>query len=212
MPAEQPAFDPVPFQRKVRCGSKCLVYTSYAIVICAIFQIVCNTIFIFFIDNFTDVAWVDVDGQPMELELDGFGLFVMASLKVIAAVILLKQAKLAIKLFNPILKEYRQAERGITRGIRMTTRKSKSMHMFRRRVCKISCILVALVAGAFIYATGWLGDVADKYVDAKFDYIISMNNTYGYPYSVENVKSNITASELPRGAFPREEEDDEDEP
>ena len=87
MEQPQPTFNPVPFQNKVKWGSKCLVYTSYVLLCLGAFQIFCNVIFVLFIDSFTKLEWTDVDGQPMELSLDGFDLFVMAGFKILCALL-----------------------------------------------------------------------------------------------------------------------------
>ena len=65
-------------------------------------------------------------------------IILMCVAKVVSGLLFIKQGRSTHKVFKPILKEYRDAERGVTQGIPMNERKSELMLPLKREVYKIS--------------------------------------------------------------------------
>jgi len=64
------------------------------------------------VGNYTYLEWTDFDGQRLELYISPFTLYFAALSKIIVSLFFLKQARFALKIFKPILLEYKQAEEG----------------------------------------------------------------------------------------------------
>ena len=75
-------------------------------------------------------------------------MYLMIMLKMLSGYLFIRQAKQAFKIFKGIVKEYRNAELGLTNGIQMVNRKSKEIKSHKSFVKKITLaqILIYMVA------------------------------------------------------------------
>lgn len=74
-------------------------------------------------------------------------MFMFSFFKIISGALTLWQGKITKRVFKPILKEYRDAERGVTQGIVMNKRRSKNMDRLKRKICRIT--VISIVVGFF---------------------------------------------------------------
>jgi len=81
----------------------------------------------------------------------------------------IKQGGHAIKLFKPIVKEYRDAQNGMTNGITMYERKSKLMQIHRIWIFKWSCMNIISGLLAIPFAISMLGDCIDQVVPIFYE-------------------------------------------
>jgi hypothetical protein len=71
------------------------------------------------------INYTDIDGQYITMKIDANTMLVFALLKIIGGGLTVLMGRSSNRVFKPILKEYKDAERGITNGISMTKRRSK---------------------------------------------------------------------------------------
>lgn len=67
-----------------------------------------------------------------------------AIFKIVMGVLTLYQGRYTKKTFKPILKEYKDAERGVTQGIVMNKRRTKYMARLKKKICKITAATAAV--------------------------------------------------------------------
>ena len=142
-----------------------------------------------FSDTYDNVQFTDIDGQHMQFNFHFRTICLMVIINIIISMIMINQGKWTSKVVNPILKEYKMAETGVTNGIRMTERKSEQTLQLKHRVCKQTCCISFLSLVAIIIASDWVSGITNQYIEQKYDYIVYANNTDGYPYSVEHMRN-----------------------
>lgn len=81
-----------------------------------------------------DYHWIEFDESTMNL---------MMLMKVFMIILIFIQVRGGLKIVNPLIKEYRQAQNGATQGIAMTERKSKKMSKHINVVKGITCFMFA---------------------------------------------------------------------
>jgi len=118
-------------------------------------------------------------------------MLVFAILKIIGGGLTVWMGRSTKKVFRPILKEYRDAERGITQGITMTKRRSKQMKFLKRKVCKITAMMCLVGFVTIVYTKNFMHGIIDQYVDQKYDYIQQNNATENSTYSVEKMRKEL---------------------
>jgi hypothetical protein len=69
-----------------------------------------------------------------------------------------------VEIFKPIVKEYHDAENGVTQGIEMTRRKSKDMVEYKVYIRKITLAVLFITFMSIVYANQWLKDLVDKFL------------------------------------------------
>lgn len=91
----------------------------------AVITVLSNIMFIFVIDSFESITWADPSsGKVYTIKMDPGFLFLMAFAKIIGSGYLVyKQGSSTVQLIKPILKEYKDAEQGITQGVPMSESK-----------------------------------------------------------------------------------------
>lgn len=112
----------------------------------------------------------------MSLTISGTSMFMFAIFKIVMGALTLYQGKVTHKVFKPILKEYKEAERGITNGIVMNKRRSKYMKMLKKKLLKIICLMSLVGFLSFMYAKNFQFDMVDQYIDQKYDFINAHRN------------------------------------
>jgi len=91
------------------------------------------------IDSMTTIQWVGADGETNSIHMHPGFLFLMALAKIIGGGYLVyRQGKSTHNVFKPILKEYRDAETGVTHGIAMNERKSIHMAGLKKEIFRIT--------------------------------------------------------------------------
>jgi uncharacterized membrane protein len=103
---------------------KCMIIWAYLLIIAAVITVLSNIMFIFTIDSFQNITWRDLSGKVYTVSIDPGFLFLMALAKVIGSGYLTyRQGNSTVKLLKPILKDYKDAELGITQGVPMNESK-----------------------------------------------------------------------------------------
>ena len=133
-------------------------------------NVVANAIVALFVPAFSEFSFTDLDGQQITLSLGCSGLFMFCIFKIVGGMRMVKQGKLTLAVFNPVLKEYALAESGATHGITMTKRISKDMGMLRCALWRIFCGCTGLLAVSCIFASYWACEQSDNFLQVKFDY------------------------------------------
>lgn len=87
--AQQPAFNPLPYQKKIKCCSKLLRFLSYVCIISGGFAVFGNVLYIFMAGKFSKMSWKDVDEQQMMIKISTCTLVAMSILKIISAILLI---------------------------------------------------------------------------------------------------------------------------
>jgi len=132
---------------------------------------ICNLVFLLFIGNFNFVHFVDVDGQEIDFSFDSFAFAVGALMKIAISAFCIFQGKKTLEVYKPIIKEYRDAETGVTNGVMMVERKSKKMDSLVRKVRKYIFASFAIMAFGAIYFNSWGIELVDSFIDIKYEYI-----------------------------------------
>lgn len=129
---------------------------------------VCNFIFLFMVDSFTTFGWLDEQGQYQTYTLKPEGLYAAALFKIVGGILLYMQGKGSLNIYKPLLKEYSEAEAGITQGIVMNERKSKKKVQHLVQVKKITIAMLAMMAFGMMYFYGYAQDIANDFIDMHY--------------------------------------------
>jgi hypothetical protein len=142
------AFNPIPNQARVKRCSKCLIIMGWVLIFFGAINIVCNALSLVFMGGEQVFQYTDVDGQYITLKIDANTMMTLAILKIIGGILGVCQGRKTNKVFKPIMKEYKDAEQGVTQGIVMNKRRSKKMQNLKRKIYKITAIsiLVGFIA------------------------------------------------------------------
>lgn len=114
-----------------------------------------------------------------------------ALFKIAAGALTLQQGRITKKVFQPILKEYRDAESGITQGIIMNKRRTKIMACLKKRIWRITFATVIVCFLSIVYYNNFQMKIIDQWLDQKYDYIQKNNNTENATYSVEKMQKEL---------------------
>lgn len=125
------------------------------------------------------------------MKIDANTILVFSLIKIIGGGLTVCMGRSTNKVFKPILKEYRDAERGITQGITMNIRRSKKMQHLKKKICKITLLMVLVGFIAIVYTKNFMHGMVDQYLDQKYDFIQHQNATDNSTNSVENVKKQL---------------------
>lgn len=161
----QTTFNPVVYQGRVKRCSKCLYYMGWIFLVCGAINVVVNTISLLFMDKWAQISYQDIDGQIMYLRLGSNTLYMISLFKIIIGLLMLKQGKITKKVYKPILKEYRDAENGITQGIVMNKRRSKSMVSLKKKICRITAITFVVGFLYMVYIGNLSMDILDQWIE-----------------------------------------------
>jgi hypothetical protein len=174
---QQAAFDPTVHQKRVKKCSNILVCFGWLLIICGGINIVVNALSMFFVGGMTSFSYPDVDGQMMSYTISQNTWLMFAVFKIVCGALTLMQGKAIHKVFRPILKEYRDAESGVTQGIVMDKRRSKIMARLKRKIWKITFAMSVVMFMSIVYYSNFQGEMIDQYIDQKYEYIALNNNT-----------------------------------
>jgi hypothetical protein len=111
------------------------------------------------------INYTDIDGQYIMMKIDANTMLIFAILKIIGGGLTVWMGRSTNRVFKPILKEYRDAERGVTQGITMTKRRSKQMHKLKKKVCKITTLMCLLGLICIVYTKNFMHNMVDQYID-----------------------------------------------
>jgi hypothetical protein len=176
-------------QKKVKCCSKCLTFWAYALLISGAINVVCNVFFIFVLDSFTTIQWYDREGKYQSINMDPGFLFLLALAKIIGGgYLLIRQGKGTLKILKPLLKEYKDAEHGLTNGIPMVERKSEALKEHKKDVKRITLGMIAILFLTVIVIKGQATDKVDAYIIAKYDQK-NANSTEPFSFSMDLVRT-----------------------
>lgn len=189
--AQADNFDPAVAQARVKKCSNCLIIFGWIMIVCGGINIVCNAIQMLFMGGSFPISYPDVDGQQITLRISSNDMMIFALIKIVTGALTLWQGKLYHKTFKPIMKEYRDAERGITQGIVMDKRRSKKMAHLKRKLWKIIAITAFVSFIGVLAYKNFQDGMTDDWLDQKYDYIRAHNNTDGKAYSVEKMQKEL---------------------
>lgn len=134
------------------------------------------------------IYYTDIDGQKMSLDIGSNTIFTCSLIKIICGALTIYQGKITKKVFQPILKEYKDAERGVTQGIQMNKRRSKEMAHLKKIVWKITGISCVVGLIAMKYGQSVMMDFTDQWIDQKYMYIAQHNTSDQLAYSVDKMQ------------------------
>ena len=195
--AQEVAFNPAKTQARVKKCSKCLVIFGWILIILGGINIVGNLLQIIFMSGDFLIQYTDVDGQYVSLKVDANTMLTFAIFKIIAGSLTVWMGKVTHRTFKPIVKEYRDAERGVTQGIAMNTRRSKKMQHMKKKICKISALMLFFGFLTVIYTKNFMHGMVDQFLDQKYDYIQQHNGTGNLTYSVEEMRKELYNETIP---------------
>lgn len=162
-------------QKEIRKCGKCVTYFGYLLYVSAIVGIVSNVLFILMSSSYTKFPMHGFNNNIHWLQLDTDTLVLMALGKIALSIAFLFQAKGALGIFKPILKEYRDAESGTTRGIVMAERKTRKMKAHKSYVKKLTCCMLVAVVLCFPFMKSLAQDTIDQVIDMYYEDIANQS-------------------------------------
>lgn len=90
---------------------------AYVLLVTGGITILANLFSLFMLDSFTTISWTGRNGEYNAIHINKCFMFMMVLFKIIGAVLQVGQGKGMLYIFKEILKEYRDAESGVTAGI-----------------------------------------------------------------------------------------------
>mmetsp|Transcript_4776 Transcript_4776/g.8191 ORF Transcript_4776/g.8191 Transcript_4776/m.8191 type:complete len:248 (-) Transcript_4776:380-1123(-) len=172
-------------QKSVKSWSKCLLIYGYVLVGLGAVNIISNLFMMFGVDYVSHIVMYDNHGRFINFQFDQRGLIFFALTKIVGGLVMIYQGLQQSKTTKPVLLEYKNAEAGVTQGISMTVRASKS---YERLIHIVKILtLVQIVGGVFVipYASLWFTDQSDNFLDYYFDEVIANQNTTSYQNETE---------------------------
>ena len=137
-------FDPEMHQKRVKYCSKFLTVLGHLLNIGGWLTIIFGVFGLFMVDHFSSFSWYE-NGQIITLKFSPGFMYLLLLLKVISGgYFFVRQAREAFSIFRAIVKEYRDAEHGLTNGIQMVHRKSKVISAHKSFVKKITIAQVCI--------------------------------------------------------------------
>lgn len=79
--------------------------------------------------------------------------------------LIFRQAKLTLWAIRPIQKEYRDAERGVTQGIVMNKRRSKTLVWLKKRIIKITIVTFIFMILRMVYECSLMANTTSQFID-----------------------------------------------
>ena len=157
-------------QKSVKNWSNCLSWVAYYLLAVGWVSLIGNVLFASVIGKFIPpVNWYDYENKKSHhLKIDTYGLAVMCFMKAAGSCFLIKQARATLAVFNPILKEYKDAESGRTQGIRMAERKSAKMMDLTNLVKRLTYGIWVFNFFGLIYCDTWMVGQVDRFIDAYY--------------------------------------------
>ena len=134
-------------------------------IICGAINVIGNAIYVAFMGGEFRYSYTDIDGQPITLSISANTMLAMAILKILAGALAVWQGRAMNKVFKPIVKEYRDAERGATQGILMNKRKSKKMKVLMKKILKITGLGMVLLIVSIKLTKNLVWDQITQFVD-----------------------------------------------
>lgn len=89
--------------------------------------------------------------------------------KLVLSLALLYQAKKGLDIVRPILKQYRDAETGVTQGIAMTERKSKQIKKFMCLIKKMTCLFIVSIFTFMPLGRSFTKDTVNQLIDVYYE-------------------------------------------
>ena len=115
-------------------------------IIAAVITVLANVMFVFTIDSFQNLTWADPSGKVFTISLDPGFLFLMALAKIIGSGFLTyKQGNSTVQLLKPILKDYKDAETGITQGVPMNESKVPQFRALVKLIMRITAAMIFIL-------------------------------------------------------------------
>lgn len=172
-------------QKSVKTWSTGLYWFAYFLILSGWVNLVVSLMFSSVIGQFIDlpIKWVNQETQQEHrMEIDSYGLSVICIIKAAGSFFLIKQGRATLKVFQPVLKEYKDAESGRTNGIRMSERKSAKMMDLTKLVKKLTYGMWLFVLVSVIYSETWMVEQVDRFIDAYYITKINPNATFAQEY------------------------------
>ena len=141
---------------------------AYVLLITGGITILANVFSLFMIDSFTKFSWTDRNGEFNSISVNKCYMFMMILFKIASAVLQVGQGKGMLYIFQAILKEYRDAESGVTAGIQMTKRKTRDMHVLKRQIRYIGVAFTLIVFITLIMTKKEANKIADDLIEKQY--------------------------------------------
>ena len=188
-----PAFNPTPYQKKVKMCSKLMVCSSMCLMVMGVFTILGNVLYMLSGPSSFELKFIDFDGQKIDYYVDLSALSALALIKMVTGIIMYKFGKRIYSVFKPILVDYRNAEQGVTEGIQMTKRISKDMLALKRIFCKTfaACTCLNFLMGFMFISFAY--DQADNYLEMKYSWMAEQGNSDPANFTVPAIPSSPPA-------------------
>lgn len=169
MPVQRSGHTVEYHQKRVKCCSNCIRYWAYLLIFSGVLTGLCNFFFLFVMNSFSKIQWVDGDGKMQTIHIDPSFLFLMAVSKIIMGGFLVyKQGKATLKVVNPILKEYREAEAGITQGIPMNENKSCQLQALKKTIWRLTLAMIFIFFVTLLIVKSYAQTKVAEYINAQF--------------------------------------------
>lgn len=111
---------------------------------------------------------IEINYRVYTFQFDYDSLKMMCIAKILGALLFIYQFKPTLKIFKPILKQYRDAEQGITQGIAMTERVHKKMKAHKCSVKKITVLLIVIILICYPVLSQFLESCTDQFIDIYY--------------------------------------------
>ena len=128
-------------------------------------------------DDLLSISQVDKEGTQITMDIPYSFFITCAFLKILFGLAVYCQGKWIRNIFKPLLKEYVDAENGITNGVPMDKRRSKDMLRLKCKLRKNTCFCGVLTLICLYIGYHQSVAMVDSYLDQKYDFYAANNMT-----------------------------------
>lgn len=112
---------------------------------------------------------IETDRGNLTMIFDSSTLNWLTVLKMVSCVLILLQARGALNIFSPILKNYRDVESGAAQGIPMNDRKVPKMKAHLKLVKRLTCAHIIVCFICILATRGMIKDISDQMIDQYYE-------------------------------------------
>lgn len=123
---------------------------------------------------------IGANSEDHYISFDTLSMNQMMMIKILLTITIFIQARGGLNIVNPIMKQYRDAQNGITNGVAMTERKNKKMKSHMKLVKGLTCIwflaTIICVPLSKTFIHNFVDDVIDVYYEDVHNHISAVND------------------------------------
>lgn len=160
---------------------------GWILIICGASTMIINALIALFMGSTMSFSYQDIDGEYITMTIDSNTIWTTCIIKYTLGVLVLWQGKAINKVFKPIMKEYKNAETGVTQGILMNERKSKKMVALKKKIYKVTLITSIVAFFSIIYCKNVQDELIEQWMDQKYEYIQN-NSNVNETYNVDQMQ------------------------